>query len=281
MTARLHVATVVALSALAACSGTSGSAASGPRPASAAAAPSKPFEYTAGTGQYRFTTGIKSTQSMMGQSMEVTQSSSRLVTIALARTAPDTLTMTMTIDSITEIGPRGMPVLGTDKLPGVKFVAKLAPNGSFYSVTGPSETENLRAAEMADGAGRALPRLKAVLALGATWTDTINDRVKVGPLVLDREVVTKFTVSRDTLVGGVPAWKIDREQTLKGSGKGDAMGQTATLVNSGTSTGMLLVSKAGVLLGGSGEEKTTGTVTSPMGEVGLNGTTTSSITKIK
>jgi hypothetical protein len=281
MTARLHVATAVALSALAACSGTSGRAASGPRPASVAAAPNKPFEYAASTGQYRFTSSTKMLQSMMGQSQEITTSNNRLVTLALTRTAPDTVTMTMTIDSVSATGPMGMPVMGIDKLPGVKIIAKLAPNGSFYSVTGPSEAENAPAAAMTDEAGRALPRLKATLTLGATWTDTIKDRVRQGPVYLDREVATKFTVSGDTVVGGVPAWKISREQTLKGSGKGTANGQEASLETTGTAASVLIMSKAGVLLSGSGEEKLVGTVTMSMGQVNLNGTTTSSVTKIK
>src|SRR5881394_599038 len=151
--------TDISLAVLAACAGSTatGGAKTAPAPAAAAAAPAppKPFEYTASTGQYRFTTETKGTQSAMGNSRDISSSVSRLMTIGLARSTPDTIIVSLTIDSITSSNSMGMPTMGLDKVPGSKFTAKIAPNGSFYSVTGPTEAENALAAGMTDELGRA------------------------------------------------------------------------------------------------------------------------------
>ena len=288
MTARTsYLAIVSVLSFVTACAGspaTTGAAGTAPAPAAAAApAPPKPFEYAASTGQYRFTANSKVVRSMMGNSQDMTSSSSRLMTISLARSGPDTITMSLTVDSISATGPMGMVAPGTDKVPGAKFLAKIAPNGSFYSVTGPRETENPVAAGMTDELGRALPRIKAILAVGATWTDTLKDEVKQGALAVSREIITKYTVAGDSLVGGETSWKLTREMTVKGSGKGNAQGQDIAIESAGTGKGTLVISKKGVLMGGVGEETSAGTVTLAASgmQINLNSNTTTTFTKVK
>jgi hypothetical protein len=257
-----RLASVTALTLMSACAGfTGGNAKTAPAPAKAVApAPPKPFEYAASAGQYRFTANSKIAQTMMGQTQDMTTSSSRLMSIAMTRTSADTVTVVITIDSMTAVQPMGMPAVGLDKIPGTKFTAKIAPNGSFYSATGPSEAQNALAASMTDELGRALPRLKAILAKGATWTDSLKDQVKQGPLQVDREIITKYSVVGDSVVANEPSWKITREAAIKGSGKGSMQGQDLTIETTGTGSGVLWVSKKGVLMGGNGEEKTLGTV---------------------
>lgn len=243
----------------------------------------KPFEYAASTGQYRFTSSTRATQSLMGQSQDVTSSGNRLMTISLTRPAPDTLLMTLVIDSISDVGPMGMSQPGLDKVPGAKYSAKLSPAGAFYSVSGPSESENQAAAGMTDEIGRALPRLRAILATGAMWTDTVSDKLRQRGLDVTRQAITKYTVVGDTTIGGEPVWKIQREATVSVTGSGTAQGQALTLESAGTMRGFLLMSKKGVLVGGEAEEQSTGKVvlTANGMEVGLTSTTSTKFTKVQ
>jgi hypothetical protein len=284
MTARvLRALSLIALSTLAACGGSSsGSAGSAPAPAPAVAAP-KPFEYTATSAQYRFTSESKGTQSMMGQSRETSTSAMRLMSVVVARATSDTLTVNLTIDSMTASNSMGVPTLGIDKLPGSKFAAKISPNGTFYSSTGPSESENKLAYDMTDEVVRSLPRLKAILASGAAWTDTIKDKVRQNGLDITRDAVTKFNVAGDTTVSGETGWKILRESTLKASGTGTINGQAVTIELTGSSKGVLVVGKRGVLLGGRGEESSSGTlmVTAMNLPVTITSNSTSQFTKVK
>jgi hypothetical protein len=271
---------------LVACSGSTagGTANTAPAPAPAATAvAAKPFEYAATTGQYRFTAETKETFGMMGQTRDQQSSNARLITMSLARTSPETVTVTMTIDSISAVAPMGMPALEIDKVRGAKFVAKVAPNGVFYSATGPTETENAVAAAMTNDLGRALPRIKAVLAVGATWADTVRDQVNQQGLEINREIATTYRVVGDSTLDGEAAWKIVRQMSMKGTGKGAMRGADMTLQNSSTGTGILIVSKRGVLLAGSGEENGTGmvVVTANNMEINLTSKTTTQFTKVK
>src|SRR5689334_20674455 len=100
------------------------------------------FEYASGSAQYRFTSQAKLTQSMMGQSQNSDQSNMRLVSLTLSRLAPDTIAMTVVLDSVNMVGAMGMAPMGADKLPGARYSVKVAPTGALYSATGPSEAEN-------------------------------------------------------------------------------------------------------------------------------------------
>ncbi|HEX7939705.1 MAG TPA: hypothetical protein VF483_12030 [Gemmatimonadaceae bacterium] len=286
MTARsTRLAAAAALTVVAACSGTAttGGAGSAPAPKAAAPMPPKPFEYATSTGQYRLSANRKITQSMMGQQQEVNTSDNRLLTIALSRTTPDTITMQLTVDSLTMVGAMGMTPPGVDKVPGTKFTAKIAPNGSFYSVTGPSAAENPLGSQMTDELGRAMPRIRAILAAGTVWTDTVTDVVKQNGLEVNRQVITKFSVMGDSLISGESSWKIARETATKNSGKGNVQGQDVAVESAGTGKGMLLISKKGVLMAGQSEDMSTGSISLAANgmQIGVNSTSTTTFTKVK
>ena len=256
-----------------------------PAPKAAAAAPAAPkaFEYEASASQYRFTASTKISQSMMGQSQDMETSSMRLVSITVARAAADTLSLSIVLDSVSVVGPMGMSPPGMEKLAGAKFAAKVSPAGAFYSASGPSETELPQAAAMTDEMGRALPRIKATLASGAAWTDTVVDKPKQAGLQLDRQVISRFTVVGDSTVSGEAAWKIMRESTTTASGTGTIQGAPAVLETSGAGKGMVLISKRSVLLGGESEEisNVKVTMTANAMEIGIKSTTTTKVLKVK
>lgn len=266
-----------------ACSGGTSGTASAPAPARAAVAAPTRFEYAAGTSQYRFTAQAKISQNMMGQTSDRETSNMRLLTVTLARAAADTLSMTVVIDSITLVAAMGMSPPGVDKLPGTTFQAKVAPSGSMYSATGPTEAESPLAAQMTTEVGRMLPVVKKVLAPGATWVDTLTDTPRQNGLELNRQVITTFRVVGDTTVGGASAWKIERLTAATATGTGGQPGQQMNLEMNGIGKGFLLMSRAGVLLGSENEDRTTGKVVMAANgmELGIVTTTTTRVVKVK
>ena len=279
---------IPAVTLLAACSGSkaaSAAAAPAPKAAAAAAVPAAPkmFRYAPSASQYRFTSAAKGSQSMMGQSQDFETSAMRLVSITVAQATGDTLSLGIVLDSVSIVGPMGMAPPGMDKLNGAKFSAKVSPTGMVYSVSGPSETDLPMAAALTDEMGRTLPRIKANLVAGATWTDTVSDKPKQNGMSLDRQIISHFTVVGDSTVGGEAAWKITRESTTSASGAGAPQGQNVVLESTGTGKSTILISKRGVLLGGESEEQSVAkvTMTANSMEIGIKSTTTTKVLKVK
>src|SRR5262245_8398982 len=160
------------------------------------------FEYAATTGQYRLTSATKGTQEAMGQKQEFESSNNELLTVTVVRASKDTTILTIVIDSVAVVGPMGIVPPGIEKLKSSKITAKIAPFGMPYSVVGPTDDSIPNASQITDELSRFLPRIKAKLAAGVAWTDTITGKTKQGGLELDRRVVAKYTVTGDTTVKG-------------------------------------------------------------------------------
>lgn len=257
-------------------------AASAASPTSTAAAQGR-FEYPASSAQYRFTSSAKAAQTAMGQTNNVESSNMRLLTITLARSAPDTITMTIVLDSINIVGAMGMVPPGVDKLPGTRFVAKVAPWGAMYSVTGPSEAESPLGAQLTPDLGRMLPVIKAPLAAGAVWADTLKDTPKQMGMELERVIISSFRVVGDSMVDGERAWKVERETSTSAKGSGSPQGQPITVEATGAGKGTLLFAHSGLLLGGQNEDQTTGKIVATMSgmELGVVTTTTTRVVKVR
>jgi hypothetical protein len=219
-----------------------------------AAASAQGFEYAPSTGQYRISSKTKGAQEAMGQKTEFETTNNQLLSVTVARAAKDTLAMTVVIDSVNAVGPMGMKPPGLDKLIGVKIAAKLAPYGAVYSAVGPTDDSIPQGGQVTDEMSRFLPRIRAKLAPGASWTDTLTGKVKQGGIDLDRRSVSKFTVLGDTTVGSEKAWKIGRETVTSLSGSGTAQGQPMSMEGVSNSKGTLFVSQKGVFVGSQSED---------------------------
>lgn len=215
-----------------------------------AVAAAQGFEYAAGTSQYRVTSKTHGSQEAMGQKNEFDTSNDQLLTVTVARQAKDTLNVTVTIDSLNAVGPMGMTPPGIEKLRGVKIAAKMAPHGVVYSTSGPTDDSIPQGSQVTDELTRFLPRIRAKLAPGATWTDTTVGKINQGGISVDRRTIAKFTVVGDTTLGAQKAWKIARETSTALSGSGTSQGQPMTMEGTSNGKGTLLVSPAGVFLGG-------------------------------
>lgn len=219
------------------------------------AAGAQGFEYAAGTSQYRITSKTHASQEAMGNKSDFDTSNNQLLTVTVARQSKDTLDVTITIDSLSAVGPMGMTPPGLDKLIGVKVTSKMAPQGVVYSSVGPAEDSIPLGKQVTDEMSRFLPRILRSLATGATWTDTTTGRVSQGGMDVDTRTVAKYTVAGDTSVGAQPAWKLVRESTTSLSGSGTSQGQPVTLQGTSSGKATLLMSRSGVFLGGLKEDQ--------------------------
>jgi len=241
------------------------------------------FEYAPSTGQYRISSKTKGAQEAMGQKQEFESSNDQLLTVTVARQAKDTLNVTLVIDSVKAVGPMGMTPPGLDKLIGVKIAAKLAPYGAVYSAVGPTDDSIPQGTQITDEMSRFLPRIRAKLASGATWTDTTVGKVKQAGIDVDRRVVAKFTVIGDTTVSGEKSWKIARETTTSLSGSGTSQGQPMTMEGTANGKATILVSQKGVFVGSSNEDQANIKIVLAANgmEIGVTTTANTKVEKVK
>jgi hypothetical protein len=248
---------------------------------SAMLAPS--FSYAPGTGQYRITSSMKGAQEAMGQRQEMESSSNQLVTISVARGNRDTLNVTTVLDSITVVGPMGMTPPGLDKLPGTKVVALVSPTGQVYSSKGPSADSVPNAEQLTDEMANMLPKVRAALRAGATWSDTTTRKQNQNGIDIERKVIANYTVAGDTTVGGQKSWKIERKANTTMSGSGAQGGQPMTLEGTSVGTGIMFVTSGGQFLGYTNEEAVNIKVLLAANgmEVGVTQNATTKVEKIK
>jgi hypothetical protein len=241
------------------------------------------FEYAPSSGQYRLTSTTKGAQEAMGQKQEFESSNSQLLTVTVARASKDTMAMTVVLDSITAVGPMGMIPPGLDKLIGIRVSTKLSPFGAVYSAVGPTDTTIANVAQITDEISRFLPRIRGRLSAASTWTDTTTGKVKQNGLDIDRQVIAKYTVLRDTSVAGERAWKIARETNTSLAGSGAPQGQPMTMEGTATGKGTLFLSQKGVFVGSTSEDQANIKITLAANgmEIGVTTTANTRIEKIK
>jgi hypothetical protein len=240
--------------------------------------PAQSFEYAASSGQYRVTTKTTGTREAMGQTQQFDAATSELLSMVVARSTKDTMTLSVTIDSATGTGPMGMPMPGFDRLPGKKVVAKLSPSGNVYTAQGPTDDSLPNGAQFTTELSRLLPRVKSALSSGATWVDTVKTSLHNNGLDLDRQAISTYHVTGDTTVGGASGWKVTRQSAITMTGGGTTQGQLVALESSGTGTGTFVVSKSGVFLGAMGDEDSNVKITLTAQAAEITGTNKTHIT---
>jgi hypothetical protein len=216
-----------------------------------AAAQAQSFEYAPGTATYRVSQSTKATQEAMGQKNEMEGTSSQVLTVALAKSAQDTLTMNVTVDSISS--SMGMPQM-LERFMGLMVTAKLSPAGNVYSSKAANDKGGAEAAPLLHALGGFLPELRPRLNKGATWTDTSVAKLTQNGLDIERKTVSTYRVDGDTTIAGQASWKIARADSIVMSGSGNTANGPMTMEGTSKSNGMLFVTSKGVYLGGEGTE---------------------------
>jgi hypothetical protein len=241
------------------------------------------FEYAPGTAQYRIVSKTHGAQEAMGQKNEFDTSNDQLLTVTVARQAKDTMAVTVTIDSLAVVGPMGMAPPGIDKLKGAKIATKMAPYGVVYSSVGPKDDSIPQGAQITDELSRFLPRIRAKLASGATWSDTTTGKVTQAGIDVDRRTISKFNVVGDTTVGSQKAWKIARETATTLSGSGTSQGQPMTMEGTANGRATFFMSQSGMFLGGSNQDDAIIKIVLAANgmEIGVTTTANTTVEKIK
>ena len=244
------------------------------------AAHAQSFEYAPGTATYRVSQSTKGTQEAMGQKNEMEGTSNQVVTVSLARSAKDTVTMNVTIDSITS--SMAMPQM-LERFTGMMVTAKLSPVGVFYSVQAANDKGGPDGAALRQALGGFLPRLRASLSKGATWTDTSVNKLNQNGLEIERKTVSTYRVEGDTTIGGQASWKIARADSISMTGSGNTANGPMTMEGTSKSNGTVFVTSRGVYLGGQGtEDAQLRFVVAANGmEIGMTQSSTTKVEKIK
>lgn len=245
-----------------------------------AAAQAQSFAYAPGTATYRVSQATKATQEAMGQKNEMEGTSSQVLTVALARSAPDTLTMNVTVDSISS--SMGMAQM-LEQFRGMMVTAKVSPVGEVYSTQAGNDKGGADAAPLHQELGGFLPRLRGTLSKGTTWTDTAVNKMTQNGLEIERKTISTFRIEGDTTIAGQPSWKIAKADTIAMSGSGNTANGPMTMEGTSKSSGTLFVTPRGVYLGGEGtrDDQMRFVVAANGMEVGVTQSTRLKIEKVK
>jgi hypothetical protein len=245
-----------------------------------AAAQAQSFAYAPGTATYRISQDTKAAQEVMGQKNEMEGTSSQVLTVALARSASDTMTMNVTVDSISS--SMGMPQM-LQQFMGMMVTAKVSPVGEVYSTKAGNDKGGAEAAPLHQELGSFLPRLRATLTKGATWTDTIASKLTQNGLEIERKSVSTYRVEGDTTIAGQSSWKIVKADSIAMSGSGNTANGPMTMEGTSQGNGTLFVTPKGVYLGGEGirDDRMRFVVAANGMEVGMTQSTRLKIEKVK
>lgn len=211
------------------------------------------FEYAPGSATYRVTQTTKTVQEMMGQKQEIEGSGQQIVSVKLTRSARDTISMNVVLDSISATTMGMSPNL--THLVGLTVAAKVSPVGAFYSVRASDDKGGAEAEPIRHAMGNMLPKLRPTMPKGASWTDTTSGTMNQGGVEIERKIVSTYTVEGDTTIGGQPSWKIHRADSTTMSGSGNTPNGAVTMEGTSKGSGQLFVTSKGVFLGGEGTEE--------------------------
>ncbi len=215
-------------------------------------AQTQPFAYTAGTQRYRISISYNNQRDQNGgrAPAQFDYTATQVVTVNLAAKARDTLTLTVTVDSIgiesALDAPR--PDLSWEK--GVKMVGTVSPTGRIYAFAPPADVDaNTRG--LYAGFRRFLPLLRTPVGIGSSWADTsIEQAGRRGPFDSVRtQTVILARVTGDTTYAGQRALRIERAGSVALNGAGQEGGRALKVTGDGTIRGVQYVNAAGIFLG--------------------------------
>ena len=204
-------------------------------------------EYAPGSTSYHVSTITKGTQTspMGSQAFEI--GVEQRITVNIARRAKDTLTTTVTIDSIS-LHSAG-PTPDVSQYRGLKFTSLVSPTGRIYSTQKPEGQDPL-VGQLAESAASFLPSFRGDLHAGATWADTSVGKVTQQGMLVDRTTISTYTVRGDTTIGGNRAVRVTRHMAVSASGSGTPNGSAVNVASSTASDADFFLSRGGAFLGG-------------------------------
>ena len=208
--------------------------------------------YAPGTQHYRLTTVVHRSQSGgAGRApIEYDVTTKQLVTLALAPQSPDTLRLTLTVDSVSVTSTIDAPTPDLAKLRGAKLTGTISPQGRIYSFQPPAGDADPQVAALYKSFQKFLwPFPAQPVSVGSNWVDTTTDRVRKEIFDVTTTTITSSKLAADTTFVGQRAWKVEHSADVAQSGDGREGENPIHLSGDGSITGVHYVSKRGVYLG--------------------------------
>lgn len=219
------------------------------------AAAAQGFEYAPGAAQYKVTQTTKAAQEMMGQKQEGQTNAMQLFTLTLTRPSKDTVLASYVIDSVYATTAMGTTQPFLDRYKGMKVEVRANPTGTnVFSVKGPTEAEVPNSGTVVLSLGGFLPRMRGTIARGATWTDTVSGKINQSGIELDRKVISRIEVLKDTTIGGASAWKLQRNDSTTLAGTGNSASGPMSMEGTVKGSSTFFMTPKGALLGASGTD---------------------------
>jgi hypothetical protein len=213
---------------------------------------SSTFAYAPGTQHYRLTTEVHRDQNMGGgrAPFEFNATTTQFVTLELARQSPDTMRLTITLDSVHVKSDLDAPAPDTRKLFGKKLTGYVSPQGRVYSFSPPPGTNDPQVVALYRVFKNfLLPLPDKPLAVGTSWADTTTEKVNKDGFDITAHAITTSKVAGDTTVNGQHALRIERRSYIAQSGEKNEAGYPIHLTGEGSMTGVHVLSPTGVYLG--------------------------------
>jgi hypothetical protein len=211
-----------------------------------------PFAYSPGVQRYRVTITTHNARDQGGgrAPMEYEYTTSQFVSLALAPKSQDALTMTMTVDSITQSTDMNAPPRDYSWAKGVKLTGIVASNGKIVSFA-PPKTADANIELLYQGFRHFLPIVPVAFAPGAAWADTVRDHVQHRGSFdsVSTDEVINSKVTGDTTYAGQHVWRVERTGNVSLTGDGAEGGKPLHLDGDGSIKGALFLTPTGVFLG--------------------------------
>ena len=210
------------------------------------------LSYAPGTQHYRLTTVVHRSQSGgAGRApLEYDVTTKQLVTLALVPQSPDTMRLTLTVDSVSVTSTIDAPTPDLAKLRGAKLTGTISPQGRIYSFQPPAGDADPQLAALYKAFQKFLwPFPARPLSVGSSWVDTTTDRVKKEVFDVTTTTITSSKLAADTTFVGQRAWKVEHSADVVQSGDGKEGENAIRLSGDGSITGVHYVSRQGVYLG--------------------------------
>lgn len=202
------------------------------------------FRYAPGSARYEAEVVTQMTRDIGGQRVEEEINQRQRLTVALAAAMGDTLRIGVTIDSAA-VATRSSGPQDVSPLVGLRIDGRISTLGALYTSGVSGRDIGPTGVMVASELARFLPKMRADLRMGLTWTDTTSERIDMLGIPVDRRVITTSHVRGDTTLSAGRGWKIDRKSTVDFSGGGTMGGQQVQLTGASTADGVVVISHAG------------------------------------
>ena len=206
------------------------------------------FSYVPVTSSYVMVVKSNGTSEVAGRKRDVALDARQRLTLTLASRAPDTLALTIVLDSAVISAP-SFGVVDAAPAIGLTVTALLSPRGEIYSRALPDLTGREAFMPVAEEMARFLPVMPRALRAGLSWSDTTKDTVSQLGIPIARTRITDYAVYGDTTLAGERAWRIDRRARATFDGTGASMGAPVVFLGTATGTGAYFISRSGRYLG--------------------------------